>query len=97
MKKFAILGILSCALTAAPSFAQVVVRVGPPPVIVEHPGPPPRAGYVWTPGYHRWDGGRYVWVPGRYAYPPRPHAVWVPHHWVEHHGTWVLEEGHWRY
>ena len=96
MKKFAILGILSCALTAAPSFAQVVVRVGPPPVIVEHPGPPPRAGYIWTSGYHRWDGARYVWVPGRYAYPPRPHAVWVPHHWVEHHGTWVLVEGHWR-
>ena len=75
MKKFAILGILSCALVAAPSFAQVVVRVAPPPVIVEHPGPPPRAGYIWTPGYHRWDGARYVWVPGRYAYPPRPQAV----------------------
>ena len=96
MKKYAIAGILACALLSTASFAQVIVRVAPPPVIVEHPGPPPRAGYIWTPGYHRWDGARYIWVPGRYAYPPRPHAVWVPHHWAERHGTWVFEEGHWR-
>ena len=96
MKKYAVAGILACALLSAPSFAQVVVRIGPPPVIVEHPGPPPRAGYVWTPGYHRWDGARYVWVPGRYAYPPRPRAVWVPGHWTNRRGGYVFVEGHWR-
>ncbi|HTZ88743.1 MAG TPA: hypothetical protein VMA71_00300 [Alloacidobacterium sp.] len=96
MKKFALAGILACALTAAPSFAQVV-RIAPPPVVVEHPGPPPRAGYVWVGGYHRWDGARYVWVPGHYVVPPRPHAVWVPAHWVQRSGGWVLVHGHWRY
>ena len=30
------------------------------------PGP----GYVWTPGYHRWDGNRYVWTGGR-GFSPR--------------------------
>jgi hypothetical protein len=96
MKKYAFLGILACALASAPSFAQVVVRVAPPPVVVEHPGPPPHEGYVWTGGYHRWDGARYVWVPGRYVMPPRPHAEWVPAHWADRHGSWVFVEGHWR-
>jgi WXXGXW repeat (2 copies) len=96
MKKFALLGILACALASAPSFAQVVVRVAPPPVVIEHPGPPPHEGYVWTGGYHRWDGNRYVWVPGRYVVAPHPHAEWVPAHWSEHHGEWVFVEGHWR-
>ncbi|HMD19565.1 MAG TPA: hypothetical protein VKH40_04560 [Alloacidobacterium sp.] len=96
MKKYAFLGMLACALVSAPSFAQVVVRVAPPPVVVEHPGPPPHEGYVWTGGYHRWDGNRYVWVPGRYVVAPHPHAEWVPAHWAERHGSWVFVEGHWR-
>ncbi|HLH37002.1 MAG TPA: hypothetical protein VKX41_20180 [Alloacidobacterium sp.] len=97
MKKAALVGILVCALASIPSFAQVVVRVAPPPVVVERPGPPPRPGYVWVGGYHRWDGYRYVWVPGHYVLPPRPRAVWVPGHWVERRGGWVFVEGHWRW
>lgn len=97
MKKIALAGILACALASAPSFAQVVVRVAPPPVVIEHPGPPPRTGYVWVGGYHRWDGYRYVWVPGHYVLPPRPRAVWVPGHWAERRGGWVFVEGHWRW
>lgn len=97
MKKALLSGLLCLFLSSTVSFAQVVVRIGPPPpVIVEHPGPPPSPRHVWVAGYHRWDGARYVWVPGYYAIPPRPHAVWVPHHWVERHGTWVFVEGHWR-
>ncbi|MBX6360834.1 YXWGXW repeat-containing protein [Pseudacidobacterium ailaaui] len=95
MKKIALAGVLAFALTA-PSFAQVIVRVAPPPVVVEHPGPPPHPGYVWVAGYHRWDGVRYVWVPGHYVLPPRPRAVWVPGHWVARRGGWVFVEGHWR-
>src|ERR1700747_1650272 len=67
MKKYAFLGILACALFFAPSCAQVIVHVAPPPVVVERPGPPPRAGYTWVGGYHRWDGRGYVWVPGHYV------------------------------
>jgi YXWGXW repeat-containing protein len=97
VKKAFLAGLFGLLLLPAASFAEVVVRIGPPPpVVVEHPGPPPGRGYVWVQGYHRWEGGRYVWTPGHYDLPPRPHAVWVPHHWVERHGTWVLVEGHWR-
>lgn len=95
MKKFLLAGLLGCMLLPAASNAQVYVRVGPPAPIVERPGPP-REGFVWIAGYHRWDGAHYVWVPGRWDRPPRPHAVWVPHHWVHRHGGYVLVEGHWR-
>jgi WXXGXW repeat (2 copies) len=88
--------LLAVTLLPAASNAQVVVRIGPPVDIVEHPGPPPHRGYVWIAGYHRWDRGRYVWVPGRYERPPHEHAVWVPHHWIQRHDGWVLVEGHLR-
>lgn len=97
MKKFLPTLILAATLLpAASSFAQVVVRVGPPAPIVETRPVRPGPDFVWIAGYHRWDGARYVWVPGRWDRPPRPHAVWVPHRWVHRHGGWVLVEGHWR-
>ena len=95
-KKLFVAGIMACAFAAGSANAQVYVRVGPPPVVVEHPGPRPHPGYVWIQGYQRWDGARYVWVPGRYEAPPRPRAVWVPHHWVHSRHGWVLVEGRWR-
>jgi hypothetical protein len=76
--------------------AQVVVRVGPPRPLVEVRGAPPGAGYVWTPGYHRWDGNAYVWTGGAWQQPPQPHARWVAHRYVRRNGGYVLVEGHWR-
>jgi len=96
MKKIA-LGVLF-ALTLCPtaSFAQVSIRIGPPPPVHEERGQPPERGFVWINGYHRWDGDHYAWVPGHYERAPHEHAVWVAHKWVHHHGQWVLVEGHWR-
>jgi len=96
MRKSLLAFVLAAGLTAAPIGAQVVVHVAPPPVVVEHPGPPPARGYVWVPGYHRWDGVRYVWVPGRYSVPPRARAIWVPGHWAARRGGWVFVAGRWR-
>jgi hypothetical protein len=76
--------------------ADVVVRVAPPRPVVETRIAAPGAGYVWTPGYHRWDGNSYVWVGGSWVQPPRPHAVWVPHRWAHRNGGYVMVEGHWR-
>lgn len=76
--------------------AQVIVHGPPPPVIVERPGPPLHAGWVWVPGYYRWTGRRYVWVPGYWTRPPRPRAVWVPGRWVPRGGGWVWVQGYWR-
>ena len=96
MRKTALAFLLALCLASAASFAQVVVRIAPPPIVVEERGRPPERDYVWVDGYHRWDGGRYVWVPGHWDRPPHPHAHWVAHHWVHHHDGWVLVEGHWR-
>jgi hypothetical protein len=96
VKKIALAALLALTFLPAASYAQVVIRIGPPPVIVEHPGPPPERGFIWIGGYHRWDGERYAWVPGHYERPPHPGAHWVAHRYVRRGGGWVFVEGHWR-
>ena len=90
-----ILGILILAGATSAS-AQVVVQVRPPHAIVERRGPAPGRGYVWIPGYQRWDGRGYVWTPGRWERPPRRHARWIPSRWVRRGNRWVFREGRWR-
>src|SRR5580765_8359891 len=75
-------------LTVAAS-ADVVVRVAPPRPVPERRVPAPGRGYIWTPGYHRWDGRAYVWAPGAWVMPPHPRAHWVPARWVHRHHEWV--------
>lgn len=96
VKKIAMALLLAFTLMPAASFAQVVVRIGPPPPVYERRGPPPGEGYVWQPGYHRYDGDHYVWTPGHYEQPPHHGQRWVAHHWVHRHGQYVLIEGHWQ-
>lgn len=88
--------LLAFTLMPAASFAQVMIRIGPPPPVYERRGPPPGEGYIWQDGYHRYEGGQYVWTPGRYQQPPRRGQHWVAHHWVHRHGEYVMVEGHWR-
>ena len=95
MKKIAMALLLAVCLAPAATFAQVVVRIGPPARVVERRPPPPERGYVWIDGYQRWDGNRYAWNEGRWEQPPRHHAHWVAHHWVHRNGGWVLVDGHW--
>ena len=77
--------------------ARVVVRVAPPPLIVEPiPAPSPRGYYTWRPGYWSWAGARYVWMPGLYVAAPRVGAVWVPGRWVAGGRGWVWVGGRWR-
>ena len=75
---------------------RVYVRTGPPPMrteaVIVSPGP----GYVWVPGYYRYDGGGYVWVGGRWDRPPRGRGRWVPAHWERDRRGWYFVEGHWR-
>lgn len=83
-------------LAAGAAHAQVYVRIGPPPRVVERRPPPPQPGWAWRAGYHRWDGARYVWVPGAWMAPPRPRAYWVPGHWVNTPRGYYWREGFWR-
>jgi WXXGXW repeat (2 copies) len=69
------------------------IDVAPPPVRVETV-PPPRVGYVWSPGYWAWRGHEHVWVPGsqireRHGY------HWVPAHWDQRGPRWHHEPGRW--
>ena len=87
---------VAATLSVSAFAADVVVRVAPPRAMVEHRPPSPGVGYVWTPGYQRWDGRAYAWTPGSWVQPPHRHARWVGHHWVHRNGGWVMVEGHWR-
>ena len=71
MKKIALAVLLALTMLPAASFAQVVVRIGPPAPVHEHRGPPPGRGYVWISGYHRYEGDHYVWTSGHWD---RPHV-----------------------
>jgi hypothetical protein len=97
MLKRTFMGVMLGAFLAVGAFAaDVVVRIAPPRVRVEHRPHAPGRDYVWVSGYQRWDGRGYVWEPGRWERPPRAHARWEAHHWVKRDGGWVLVEGHWR-
>jgi hypothetical protein len=74
----------------------VYVRIGPPAPIVERVVVAPGPGYVWVPGFYRWDGGRYIWVAGHHVRPPRGRAVWAPGHWTHARQGWYWVDGRWR-
>jgi hypothetical protein len=81
---------------AYPAYSGVGIdiQVAPPaaPFVVE--APPPRAGYVWAPGFWRWEGHRHVWVGGHWLAERRGYH-WMPDHWREHGGRYHYERGHW--
>ena len=83
--------------SVAPAFASVAIdiNVAPPaPRVVEVP--PPRPGFVWAPGYYRWDGHRHIWVDGRFIRERRG-SHWVPEHWDERHGRYHFIPGLWEH
>lgn len=83
--------------SAAPAFSGVGIDINiapPAPRVVEVP--PPRPGYVWAPGYYRWDGHSHIWVDGRFIRERRG-SHWVPEHWDERHGRYHFEPGHWEH
>ncbi len=94
---FAIVGMLAISEgCAATTRGGVYVRTGPPSPIVESRVAAPGPGYVWVPGFHRWDGAAYAWVGGRWERPPRARAAWVPGRWIHHRSGWHFVDGHWR-
>jgi hypothetical protein len=88
------------ALTPAAAQVGVSINIGvPPPAPIYEAVPAPRVGYVWAPGFWRWEGERHVWAPGHWM-ADRPGQHWVADHWnhVEGpHGGWHHEPGHWEH
>ncbi len=89
--------LIAAGTLAAPvtSYAgvNVDIDIAPPAVRVET-APPPRAGYVWGPGYWRWAGGQHVWVRGHWLR-ERPGYHYVPETWVQAGPHWHFQPGHW--
>jgi hypothetical protein len=76
-----------------PVYYGAVIDVAPPPPrVVEVP--PPRAGFVWAPGYWNWNGRSHVWVEGRWV-GERPGYRWAPDRWEQYNGRWRFVKGHW--
>jgi hypothetical protein len=69
------------------------INVAPPAPQVEVV-PPPRAGFVWAPGYWEWRDRAHVWVPGRWI-GERHGYRWVPDRWEQRGPHWHRVEGHW--
>jgi hypothetical protein len=97
LKTARVMATMLCAAAWLPlaSEAAVVVDIGvapPPPRVVVVP--PPRVGYVWAPGYWRWNGYRHVWVQGHWVHERRGWR-WVPDQWVAVGPRWHFVPGHW--
>ena len=94
--------LLSAALVGVSACAAYIggggwVMVAPPAPIVEVRTAPPAMGFVWVPGFYRWDGRDYLWISGRWQRPPHRGARWEPGRW-ERRGNrgWHYREGRWR-
>ena len=90
---------LGAATYTTPAAAREVVvvesNIAPPPPRFERM-PPPRAGYVWAPGYWRYDGyvRRHVWVGGNWVV-ARPGYRYAPARWVRRGPGWHYYGGGW--
>ena len=94
MRKFFLFALFAVGIGTAQ--AEVVIKVRPPKVQVEHRGGRPSRNHVWVSGYHRWDGHACGWQPGRWEARPHPHAVWVAPRYTHTRAGYVFVEGHWR-
>jgi hypothetical protein len=89
--------LIAAGTLAAPvtSYAGVNVDIDiAPPALRVETAPPPRMGYVWGPGFWRWQGGQHVWVRGHWLR-ERPGFHYVPETWVQAGPHWHFAPGHW--
>jgi hypothetical protein len=88
------------ALTLAPPAAaqsSLSVTIGtPPPPVRYEVVPAPRAGYIWAPGFWRWDGHHHVWAEGHWV-AERHGYRWAPDRWEHDHEGWHYVPGHWNH
>jgi hypothetical protein len=74
--------------------ASIEINVAPPAPVVEQTTV--REGFVYTPGYWRWEepSHKHVWIKGEYV-PERRGEHWVAHEWRENNGRYTFNEGRW--
>jgi hypothetical protein len=84
------IGIIPATASAA---VGVFVNIAPPEPRVEVI-PPPRAGFVWAPGFWDYRGGRHVWTKGHFER-ERAGYHWNEARWEQRDGKWALNHGGW--
>ena len=80
---------------SAPAHAAVGIDIDiapPAPRVIV--APPPRAGFVWAPGYWQWRGHSHVWHEGYWVRERRGYH-WVPGGWVSRGPHYHFQRGHW--
>jgi hypothetical protein len=91
---FAVVSVAMTAATPAYGAATEISSSKPPPALLVEVEPQHRPGYVWVPGFWRWNGVSHVWVKGHFIVARRGHK-YVPEHWVETNGKWIFYPGVW--
>ena len=92
--------VLLCAMialgsAAMPAAAQITINIGvAPPAPHYEMIPAPRSGYVWAPGFWRWENERHVWANGRWI-EARPGSYWVADRWEPRDGRHYYKPGRW--
>jgi hypothetical protein len=80
---------------ALPARAALIDITIAPPAPRSEPVPPARMGFVWAPGFWRWDGHQHVWEAGHWE-KDHPGHHWVPAAWTPGPGGhYRFAEGHW--
>src|SRR2546423_12792323 len=90
----ALAGSFAVPLGVQAANVNIDVDIAPPAAVVEDA--PVRQGYVYTPGYWRWDEPRHnhIWIKGEYV-PERRGEHWVPHEWAGQTARIAFIEGGW--
>ena len=83
--------------TYAQLSVNVRIDVAPPPIPVYEQPMCPSEGYVWVPGYWKYDdyNNEYYWVDGRWVRPARIGWFWTPGYWAANAGYYTWHRGYW--
>jgi|SRR5450631_844892 WXXGXW repeat (2 copies) len=76
--------------------AAVNIDIDVAPPAPRYENAPPREGYIYAPGYYKWDEGHHehVWTKGEYQ-PERRGEHFVPQRWTQQNGKYHFDEGRW--
>ena len=74
---------------------SITISNTPPPVRDERL-PPPRAGYIWAPGFWDWGGRHHVWVAGHWERARHGYFYDAPR-WEQRGDRWQLSRGGWQH
>jgi hypothetical protein len=87
--------VVALGFCAAPAWSQssLTIDTAPPAARQENPGPA-REGYVWAPGYYKYENNRYTWSEGHYI-PSRKGYRYEPPRWEESNGRYTLFPEQW--